>query len=52
MNSYSCSFEGPALGQEAVQEALAAGASAVISKSDAVTALIEKARKLLDTIAA
>jgi len=34
------------------KEALAAGASAVISKSDAVTALIEKARELLDRIAA
>jgi len=34
------------------KEALAAGAYAVISKSDAVTALIEKARELLDRIAA
>jgi DNA-binding NarL/FixJ family response regulator len=34
------------------EEALAAGASAVISKSDAVTVLIEKARELLDRIAA
>jgi DNA-binding NarL/FixJ family response regulator len=31
------------------KEALAAGAAAVISKSDAVTALIEKARELLGT---
>lgn len=34
------------------KEALAAGASAVVSKSDAATALIEKARELLDEIAA
>lgn len=34
------------------EEALAAGASAVFSKSDPVGALIEKARELLDEIAA
>ena len=34
------------------KEAIAAGASAVLSKSDAVTALIGKARELLDEIAA
>jgi len=34
------------------KEALAAGASAVLSKSDAAAALIEKARELLDEIAA
>jgi DNA-binding NarL/FixJ family response regulator len=33
-------------------EALAAGASAVLSKSDAVATLIGKARELLDEIAA
>ena len=34
------------------KEALAAGASAVISKSDVVTVLLGKARELLDEIAA
>ena len=34
------------------KEALAAGASAVLSKSDAATALVKKARELLDEIAA
>jgi DNA-binding NarL/FixJ family response regulator len=34
------------------KEALAAGASAVVSKSDAATLLIGKARELLDEIAA
>ena len=34
------------------QEALAAGAAAVVSKSDSVAVLIRKARELLDQIAA